>query len=89
MTRIRFHALFAERIGGVNTAEVEAGDVVGALHALTDRYPDLARLVWLGEGVVNPVMAIFVNDRQVRGEELSAPLQPGDQIEIIPAISGG
>ena len=89
MTRIRFHALFAERIGGIDTVEVEAATVLGALRALTERHPELTRLVWLGEGTVNPVMAFFVNDRQVRGKELTAPLQPGDQVEVIPAISGG
>lgn len=89
MTCIRLHALFAERIGGVGSVQVEAAQAESALRALTDRYPELTRLVWLSEGVVNPVMAVFVNDRQVRGEELSARLGPGDQIEIIPAISGG
>jgi len=89
MTRIRLHALFAERIGGRQSVEVEASQVDTALRALTDRYPELTRLVWLREGEVNPVMAIFVNDRQVRADDFSSCLEPGDQIEIIPAISGG
>jgi molybdopterin converting factor small subunit len=88
MIRIRFTLLFAERIGGVQSVEVEAASVKAALCALTDRYPALERLVWT-EGNINPVMAVFLNNRQLRAHELDTPVQAGDSIDIIPAISGG
>lgn len=89
MTRIRFTSLFGERIGGIESVEVDATQVDAALRALTDRYPQLSRLVWDTDGQLNQVMAVFLNERQLRPEELAIALTPGDQIDIIPAISGG
>jgi molybdopterin converting factor small subunit len=89
MTRIRFTSFFGERIGGIESVEVDASQVDSALRALTDRYPELSRLVWGADGQLNAVMAVFLNDRQLQSDELAIALQPGDQIDIIPAISGG
>jgi len=89
MTRIRFTSLFGERIGGIESVEVDATQVDAALRALTERYAELSRLVWETDGRLNPAMAVFLNERQLRPEELGITLQPGDRIDIIPAISGG
>jgi molybdopterin converting factor small subunit len=88
MIRIRFTNLFAERIGGVSSVEVSAATVESALRALTDRYPELQRLVW-AEGVMNPAMAVFLNERQLEPHELDAEVKSGDQIDIVPAVEGG
>lgn len=87
--RIRFTTLFAERIGGIDSAEVEATSVASALRALTDRHPELAPLVWAPGGGVNPVMVLFLNDRQLSQGELDVRVDAGDEIDIIPAIEGG
>ena len=87
--RIRLPALFADRIAGVNTVEVDAATVEGALRALTDRHAALATLVWTAGGVLNPVMVLFLNDRQLDGDVIAHPLHAGDQLDIIPAIEGG
>ena len=89
MIRIRFTPFFGERIGGIGSAEVDASQVGSALRALTDRYPELARLVWSSDGLLNPVMAVFLNNRQLRRDEMDTALRSGDQIDIIPFISGG
>ena len=65
MPRIRFTNLFAERIGGVNSVDVLATTVESALRALTDRHPPLMPLVWAKDGALNPVMVVFLNDRQL------------------------
>jgi molybdopterin converting factor small subunit len=87
--RIRFTNLFAERIGGVNSVDVSASTVEGALHALTDRHPTLTPLVWAKDGALNPVMVMFLNDRQLGAAEISTHVGPGDEIDIVPAIEGG
>lgn len=87
--RIRFTTLFAERIGGIASAEVEATSVSSALRALTDRHPELAPLVWAPGGSVNSVMVLFLNDRQLSPHELDTRVDAGDEIDIIPAIEGG
>ena len=87
--RIRLPALFADRIDGVSTVEVTATTVEGALRALTDRHATLATLVWTAGGAINPVMVLFLNDRQLTSGGIADTLHGGDQLEIIPAIGGG
>jgi molybdopterin converting factor small subunit len=89
MPRIRFTNLFAERIGGVSTVDVLAATVESALHALTDRYPNLTPLVWAKDGALSPVMVVFLNDHQLGAAEIGTPVGPGDEIDIVPALEGG
>lgn len=89
MPRIRFTNLFAERIGGINAVDVQAGTVEASLRALTDQYPSLAPLVWAKDGAVNGVMVLFLNDRQLSVTAIRTPVSPGDEIDIVPALEGG
>ena len=89
MALIRFTNLFAERIGGVHSVDVLATTVESALRALTDRHPDLTPLVWAKDGALNPVMVVFLNDQQLGAAEIGAPVGPGDEIDIVPALEGG
>jgi molybdopterin converting factor small subunit len=86
---IRFTNLFAERIGGVNSVDVTGETVESVLRALTDRHPDLAPLVWARDGALNAVMVVFLNDRQLLAAEIGTPVEPGDEIDIVPALEGG
>ncbi len=89
MPLIRFTNLFAERIGGVNSVDVRATTVESALRALTDRHPNLTTLVWAKDRALNPVMVVFLNDRQLSVAELGTSVGPGDQIDIVSALEGG
>ena len=89
MPHIRFTNLFAERIGGVNSVDVPGATVESSLHALTDRHPVLAPLVWAKDGALNGVMVVFLNDRQLAAEEIASPVGPGDEIDIVSALEGG
>ena len=89
MPRIRFTSLFADRIGGVSSVDVPAETVESALHALTDRHPSLAPLVWAKDGALNPVMVVFLNDQKLGAAEIATAVGPGDEIDLVPAIEGG
>jgi molybdopterin converting factor small subunit len=89
MVRIRFTTFLGERIGGISSVEVSATTVGSALRALTDRYPELARLVWTGEDVINPMMAVFLNDQLVEAGQLGTAVKTGDEIDLLAAVSGG
>ena len=89
MPRIRFTNLFAERIGGVNSVDVQGATIESSLRALTDRHPDLAPLVWAKDGALNSVMMLFLNDRQLAAAEIGTSVGPGDEIDIVPALEGG
>ncbi len=87
--RVRLPALFSERIGGISSVELPGHTVEATLRALTDRYAELATLVWRSSSEINPVMAVFLNDAQIPPGKLTAPVKPGDEIVIIPALEGG
>jgi len=89
MPRIRFTNLFAERIGGVNSVDVQGATVESSLRALTERHPNLTPLVWARDGALNPVLVVFLNDRQLGAPELGTPVGTGDEIDIVPALEGG
>jgi molybdopterin converting factor small subunit len=89
MPHIRFTNLFAERIGGISSVDVSGVTVESALRALTDRHPDLTPLVWAKDGAINPVMVVFLNDHQLGAAEIGTPVEPGDEIDIVPALEGG
>jgi molybdopterin converting factor small subunit len=89
MARIRLESPFAERIGGTGAVEVPAPTVESALRGLTDRYPQLVRLIWISSDVVNPLLAVFLNDKLLEPHELGAAVEPDDKIDIIAAVAGG
>jgi hypothetical protein len=89
MPRIRFTNLFAERIGGVNSVDVQGATVESSLRALTDLHPTLTTLVWAKDEGLNPVMVVFLNDRQLGVAEIGTPVGPGDEIDIVSAVEGG
>ena len=90
---ITFPALFSDRIGGVDAVELEGETVAAALRSLTDQYAELGPLVWrpdlAPDTELNPVMAVFLNGRQLRPEDLATPVAGGDQIAILSALEGG
>ena len=69
--------------------EVSATTVGAALRALTDRYPELARLVWIKEDTVSPMLAVFLNDQLIEPGRMGTSVKPGDQIDLLAAVSGG
>ena len=86
---VTFPALFAERIGGSESVELEGETVGAALLALTARHAELESLVWRSGPELNPVMVVFINGQQLSSEELMTPLHSGDQIQILSALEGG
>jgi sulfur-carrier protein len=70
-------------------SEVEAeGRTVGeVLAALDRRHPGLRFRIITEQDTIRPHIRIFVNETQVQA--LKSPLQPGDEIYIICALSGG
>ena len=89
MVTIRIPALWRADAGGPEV-KVEADNVGAALRALGTRCPHLARQILDSQGQVNPNLNLFVNREAIRYHgELSAPLTDGDEIYIVPMLSGG
>ncbi len=70
--------------------ELAARDVAGLLAALAQLAPHAGRMVCDERGRLRPHLALFVNEEVRRGADaLATPLQAGDRITILPAVSGG
>ena len=69
--------------------EVEANGATLAdlLSVLDRRYPGLRFRIITEQDTIRPHIKIFINE--VQASHLTAPVQPGDQIHIICARSGG
>ncbi|WP_118839531.1 ubiquitin-like small modifier protein 1 [Salinibacter ruber] len=75
---------------GQATVEVEAETVDAALRTLVDQYPDLADNLYDEDDELRQFVNIYVGDDDVRfGEGVDTPLEPGDEVSIVPSIAGG
>ena len=76
--------------GGSSVLLLPAATVRTALEELELRYPSLYRSVCDERGSVRRHVNLFVNAWHVRDRDgLDTPLQAGDVVTILPAISGG
>jgi sulfur-carrier protein len=69
---------------------VPACTVIDAVHELATCFPKLNSQLFNDQKEVNDAIHLFVNGEAIRFRGgLSAPLQDGDEIYIVPMISGG
>lgn len=77
--------------GGVDSVEVAATTIGGALDALTQAHPELRRHLFSGEGKLRAFVNLYWNDEDVRylpaGD--ATPVADGDTLSIVPSIAGG
>ena len=90
MVTIRIPALWRSAAGGACQAELPTGCLADVLNALVGRFPSLGAHLFDERGEVRSAINLFVNQEHVRFRGgLSAPLQDGDEVYIVPMISGG
>ncbi len=70
---------------------VAASDVVGALRALTDAYPGLARHLRDESGQLRSFVNVYLGEDDVRHLPLGdrTALRGGEVLTIVPSIAGG
>lgn len=73
--------------GRRSEVDAEGGTLGEVLAGLDRRYPGLRFRIVTEQDAIRPHIRIFVNETQVQA--LRTPLQPGDQIHIVLALSGG
>ena len=86
MTTVHLPAVLRDLSGGEGEVSVSAPDVGALVGELEARYPGLAGRVRDEQGSLRPHVKIFVNGEQVG---LSDPVRDGDDVRILPSISGG
>ena len=67
------------------------GDTVGkVLEQLGRTFPALRPHLFNDDGELRNFVNVFLNDENIRDRDNQAtPLQPGDELTIVPAIAGG
>jgi molybdopterin converting factor small subunit len=72
---------------GRREVEAEGASLAALLADLDRRHPGLRFRMVDEQGGLRPHMRLFVNGRMVR--DLATPLGPGDEVQIVQALSGG
>ena len=82
--------LLRDCAGGRRTVWVEGATLAEALAGLDTAYPLLHVHLYDEAGRLRPHVLIFYNDESIAWlERLDLPLQPGDRIQVLQAVSGG
>jgi adenylyltransferase/sulfurtransferase len=77
-------------ITGTSHVSLQAETVSAALQALVNCYPQLHAQLFNDRQEVNEGLNLFLNDEHIRYRGgLDAPLHDGDELYIVPLITGG
>ena len=75
---------------GVQSIDLQAVDVRGAVQELVTKYPALDTHLFTDDGSLRPYVNLFLNDEDVRHlQGLETELEDQDRLRIIPSIAGG
>jgi MoaD family protein len=88
--RIHVPAMLRDYCAGARELQLPASSVRAALAQIQERHPPLYRSVCDETGTVRRHVNLFVNADHIRDlQGLDTPLGPGDEVTILPAVSGG
>jgi molybdopterin converting factor small subunit len=86
MAVVRLRAPLSELAGGRRELELEGSTVAEVLLALEREHPSIAGWILDEHGKIREHVNVFVNREYGREDTV---LAPNDQLQVIPAISGG
>ncbi len=83
-------AVLANYLGGKKEFLIEASNLRNVVEALVEQYgPEIKRRLLDEEGRLRRYINIYVNDAAVDARNLDVELKEGDEVLILPAVSGG
>ena len=89
MTTIKIPTPLRAYTDGNAEIKVEGETVGAALGDLVTKYPDLRQHIYNGDELRNFVN-VFIGEEDIRYRDgLDTPLEPSDNLRIIPSIAGG
>ena len=86
---VNLHKTHRQHTNGQETVEVEGNTVGECLASLVDRYPKMAEALYGPKGKLSNQIEIYLNMESAYPDELSKPVQDGDDIHIIVMLAGG
>lgn len=89
MALVRIPTPLRPHAGGNDSAQAEGATVGAVLNSLTTNFPDLRSRLFDGEEL-RRFVNVYVNNEDIRFlDDLDTPLNPNDEVSIIPAVAGG
>lgn len=87
---VRIPGMLLETTNGADLIEVQARTVGGILAELAERFPLLAAQTLDDKGEVIPSVNVFLGEEDIRFMNgLETPVAVGEELSILPALSGG
>ncbi len=88
--KIRIPTPLRQMTNGVESVEVEGGDVHALLLALCAKFEGMDKRLFKQPGELNRFVNIYVNEEDIRFlDNLHTKVKPGDDVSVVPAIAGG
>ncbi|MDQ2965449.1 MAG: MoaD/ThiS family protein [Chloroflexota bacterium] len=90
MSVVRIPTVLRPQVGGEKQLELEGGTVAQLVDSLVERFPALRSQLLTENGELNRFINVYVNGQDVRYlEGLETPVQPRDEVRLLPAMAGG
>lgn len=87
---VRLPSILKKLVGNNGVAQVSGGTITEAIKDLVRQFPELRERLFASDGKINPFLIVCLNGEDIRFKErVLTPVADGDEISIIPAISGG
>jgi molybdopterin converting factor small subunit len=86
---IKIAALFRKFTNGQEFVKVAGNSPIECLHELEARFPKIRRWLYDKQGKLRPQIWFFVNGQKISADEMTKPLNNGDELFFVLAISGG
>ncbi|MFM7316399.1 MAG: ubiquitin-like small modifier protein 1 [Isosphaeraceae bacterium] len=89
MPLVRIPTPLRPHAGGNDSAQTDGTTVGAVLNNLTTNFPELRTRLFDGEEL-RRFVNVYVNNEDIRFlDDLDTPVNPTDEISIIPAVAGG
>lgn len=87
--KVRVSSLLRKFTNWQELVEVTGYSPVECLHNLEAQFPSIRRWLHDKQGQLRPQVQFFVNGERIYADELTNPLNDGDELFILLAIGGG
>ncbi len=90
MATLKIPSIWRSASNGEPNVQVPPGSLLEGLQAAVEQYPLLKTCFFTPTGEVHPALNFFINQEHIRFQGgLQAQVEEGDEIQIIPMITGG
>jgi len=87
--KVKVSSLLRKSTNGQELVEVTGNTPLECLHSLQSKFPKMKKWLYDKKGELRPQVWFFVNGQRIYADELTNPLNDGDELFVLLAIGGG